>query len=340
MENHQRRLVISLFAYAVYKDVSAIELARLAGIDLDELKNNEEIVFTSKQINDLWLNAAHLTKDELFGLHFGESLQLSALGTIGEIIKNSTTIGEALTIAANLTHLITNLFKLEIIHSKDTFTLQFVPLIAIQKDVPFSFKQTLDLFMVFSIRELDGLLFEKIKPLSVNFPYEIINTMEYERVMRCAPSQKSGAFSLTFDNKCWNMQILMANYDLQKSLLEKVASLENQVPVLEHTFQSRIYNYLLTNSYLGIVSIEEIAANFNISSRGLQRRLKEVGITYQQLADEARKSLAIHYLRSANYQVKEISYMLGYNEVSAFSKAFKRWTGTSPVDYQRSAFVQ
>jgi AraC-like DNA-binding protein len=44
--------------------------------------------------------------------------------------------------------------------------------------------------------------------------------------------------------------------------------------------------------------------------------------------------LAIHFLESGKYQVKEISTMLGYNELSAFSRAFKRWTGKTPVTYQ------
>jgi len=44
-------------------------------------------------------------------------------------------------------------------------------------------------------------------------------------------------------------------------------------------------------------------------------------------------SLAIHYMKAGSYQLKEISYLLGYNELSAFSRAFKRWTGKAPLQY-------
>ena len=102
------------------------------------------------------------------------------------------------------------------------------------------------------------------------------------------------------------------------------------------TLQRRIYNYLMSNAYLGIISQEEIAANFNLSTRTLQRKLKEEGIGFQQLADEARKALAINYLKSGSYPLKQISYMLGYNEITAFTRTFKRWTGTTPAVYQKN----
>ena len=60
------------------------------------------------------------------------------------------------------------------------------------------------------------------------------------------------------------------------------------------------------------------------------------GVSFQQLADEARKTLAINYLRERAHPVKQISYMLGYNELSAFARTFKRWTGTIPVSFQKN----
>jgi AraC-like DNA-binding protein len=62
--------------------------------------------------------------------------------------------------------------------------------------------------------------------------------------------------------------------------------------------------------------------------------LQEESVTFQQLADSVRKSLALSYLESGKYQIKEVSYMLGYNELSAFSRAFKRWTGKAPFEYR------
>jgi AraC-like DNA-binding protein len=97
--------------------------------------------------------------------------------------------------------------------------------------------------------------------------------------------------------------------------------------------RTRIYNHLLANSYLQSLTLDAVAANFNLSSRSLQRKLKEEGVTYQQIVEEVRRKLAINYLTS-NYSIKDISHILGYNEQSAFVRAFKRWTKKTPMEYR------
>lgn len=335
MNDQQKGLILGMLAYAAQRDIDPATLCRLSGIDLNALKKGKAVL-NGKHWNDLWANACHLSNDPLFGLHFGESLQLAALGAVGEIIKTSSTVGEAVTHAAALTHLVTDLFRMEITQTKQSFTISFIAGAADIKTPSFAFRQMMDLFMVFVVHELDGFLLGKIKPKAVRFSYAIPNLHEYERVLRCRPVKKTGEFSLSFDMKYWNEPILTANYEMQNILLQKVSSLTSQ-PNDAQTFQSRIYNYLLANAYLGMASLEDIAANFNLSPRSLQRKLKDEGISYQQLAEQVRKSLALHYMDSGKYQFKEISYMLGYNELSAFSRAFKKWTGTAPIHYRKTA---
>ncbi|WP_029275971.1 helix-turn-helix domain-containing protein [Pedobacter borealis] len=100
---------------------------------------------------------------------------------------------------------------------------------------------------------------------------------------------------------------------------------------IDQALKKRIYNYIWSNSYLKMVTLEDIACNFNPSPHTLQRKLKSEEINFQQLTDEARKNLALMYLKDDSLQIKEISTTLGYNEVSAF----KRWTGTAPTGYQK-----
>lgn len=332
MEDQLKKFVMSLLAYAVQRDISPDALCSLSNITIDKLQKGREPL-RQKQVDDLWLNATHLSKDKLFGLHFGESLQLSALGIVGEIIKSSETVGGALTIAASLTYLITAAFELEVVQDESSFTVQFIPTIDNWQN-SVSAIQTLDLLMVFVIHELDGLMLKKIQPLVINYSRETDNIAEYERVMRCRPVINATENAITFDKKYWNEPIITANYELQKILLQKASELKTG-SIKKQTLQSRIYNYLLANSYLGIVSLDDIASNFNISTRTLQRKLKEEGINFQQIADETRKTLAINYLKAGSYPVKEISYMLGYNELSAFTRTFKRWTGVAPGMYQK-----
>ncbi len=72
-----------------------------------------------------------------------------------------------------------------------------------------------------------------------------------------------------------------------------------------------------------------------LSRRTLQRRLAEQGITYKRLVDETREALARRYLENPQRSLTEITFLLGFSEQSAFTRAFRRWHGESPSDYRR-----
>ncbi len=331
MEDQQKQFALSLIAYAAQRDISAEQLCENANINLKALKKKSNLSISSRQLDDLWLYASRLGNDPLFGLHFGESLQLAALGVIGEIIKSSNTVGGAITIAASLTHLITDLFKMEIIQSKQSFSIQLIANDS-RGDLTFTSRQMADLLMVFIVHELDGLMLVKIKPRSVAFPYTVSDIHEYERVLRCKPVKKKNEYGIQFDKKYWEEPILSANYELQGLLLQKINAVAKN-KIISESFAGKIHRYLMTNAYLGMLSLEDVASNFNIAPRSLQRKLQDEGVTFQQLSDTIRKSLALNYIESGKHQIKEISNMLGYNELSAFSRAFKRWTGKTPINY-------
>jgi len=73
-----------------------------------------------------------------------------------------------------------------------------------------------------------------------------------------------------------------------------------------------------------------IARALNLSLRSLQRKLEERGVTFRKLLDDTRQQLAEQYLKDSTLSVSEIAYLLGFAEVSSFSRAFKRWTGHAP----------
>lgn len=334
MEDYQLQFVYSLLAYAVQKGVSPERLCKLSGIDWETIRRRGTVAIMPKQLNDLWMNASHLSNDPLFGLHFGESMQLAALGIVGQIVQNSRTVGEALSHAAEFVHLITNLFGMAVTQDDESFTVQFVPDKDKANQYPFVFRHMIDLSMALVMHEVDGLVLDRIKPKAVVVPYEVAEYPEYERIFRCKPTEQTDKYALKFDNHYWNEPILTANYELQSVLLQKASAMSDTIGDRQ-PLKERICTYLLANAYLGIPTLEGIAANFNTSARSLQRKLQEEGVTYQQLADSIRKSLAVHYLESGKYPVKEVSYILGYNELSAFTRAFKRWTGTTPKSWAK-----
>lgn len=79
----------------------------------------------------------------------------------------------------------------------------------------------------------------------------------------------------------------------------------------------------------GEIGIERVARDLGYSRQTLYRRLKAEGITYEQLLDGLRRRLALRFMREG-MSVKDAAYRLGFSDPAAFSRAFKRWTGSSP----------
>ena len=86
----------------------------------------------------------------------------------------------------------------------------------------------------------------------------------------------------------------------------------------------------------GEVNVDKVAAAMHQSTRTLQRRLADRGMTWQQLLDNTRMQLARQYLKDQALSVAEIALLLGFSEQSAFTRAFKRWTGQTPLDTRRA----
>ncbi len=85
----------------------------------------------------------------------------------------------------------------------------------------------------------------------------------------------------------------------------------------------------------GDVSLDKVARGLHQSTRTLQRRLAERGMTWQQLLDRTREQLARQYLGDPALSLAEIALLLGYSEQSAFTRSFRRWTGQTPLVWRR-----
>jgi AraC-like DNA-binding protein len=68
--------------------------------------------------------------------------------------------------------------------------------------------------------------------------------------------------------------------------------------------------------------------------RGLPRRLQEERTAFHEVLDETRRDLAKRYVREQRLPLGEVAFLLGFSEPSAFHRAFKRWTGTTPAAYR------
>jgi AraC-like DNA-binding protein len=84
----------------------------------------------------------------------------------------------------------------------------------------------------------------------------------------------------------------------------------------------------------GYPSFEDVAADLRAPAGAMHHDLQSAGLTYKDMVEEVRRDLALSYLRQRHLPFSEIAMLLGYSELSAFSRAFRRWTGTSPRIYR------
>jgi AraC-like DNA-binding protein len=87
------------------------------------------------------------------------------------------------------------------------------------------------------------------------------------------------------------------------------------------------------------VRLAGIAAELALSPRTLQRKLADAGATFQQVLDAARYALAMDYLRQDGLSLVDIAFLLGFQEQSAFTHAFREWSGVNPGAWRERAMA-
>jgi AraC-like DNA-binding protein len=86
----------------------------------------------------------------------------------------------------------------------------------------------------------------------------------------------------------------------------------------------------------GYPALDQVAAELRVPPAVVQRELADRGMTYKDAVENIRRSLAKVYIEQRQLPLTEIAFLLGYSELSAFSRAFTRWMGVSPRSYRQS----
>jgi AraC-like DNA-binding protein len=140
---------------------------------------------------------------------------------------------------------------------------------------------------------------------------------------------------ITLDPDVWARPVIKADSRL-------IAHLESTARVLlgrlqlDDSVEGQVRDHIARHLETTGVTLAATARSLGMSRRTLQRRLAEAGATFAGLVDEVRRELALHLLEEEQLEVKEAAFRLGFAQPSAFSRAFKRWTGHSPVAHLRA----
>ncbi len=123
-----------------------------------------------------------------------------------------------------------------------------------------------------------------------------------------------------------NAELAHAN---EKVIADYLADLDNV------TLASRVKVRLIDDLPSGDVTEKALAESLFMSLRSLQRKLHAEGTTYKKILEITRRELAENFIKDQTLTLNEITYLLGFSEISSFSRFFKRWTGKSPSEYRR-----
>ena len=173
-------------------------------------------------------------------------------------------------------------------------------------------------------------------PLEARFSYSApAYADEYERILRLPIRFDAGEDGVLLPISMMDSLNPSADAALRLLLERYAADQLARIPTSAR-FSQRVRACILSMLPLGGLTADAVAAQFSMSNRTLRRRLQEEATSYQEILDDVRTELARHYLTKEKRGIDEVAFLLGFSDPSAFTKAFRRWTGQTPADLVRA----
>ena len=192
--------------------------------------------------------------------------------------------------------------------------------------LPVTFGATDLVFLVEAIRTCTG---ARVVPMSSQMAGDLPCRPAIEDFLGCTVTIGSGT-SLQFNLEDADRPLLSRNPE-PWAVIEP-AFLRELQNIIGDTRVSQLVQSLLTEMLpAGQSSIDQVADRMRMSTRSLQRHLKNEGKSYQALLDATREALALSYLKETQLNIDEISYLLAYRDPNSFYRAFHGWTGMTPL---------
>ena len=155
---------------------------------------------------------------------------------------------------------------------------------------------------------------------------------EYDRIFGVPLFFDSHMNALLIDEALLKMKLPRTNPYLSEIMSARAEELLKSLE-MSKTTRGRVENLVIPILHTGEASIDTISVKLGLSRQTLFRKLKAEGVTFEKVLDELRHKLALHYLSGKKVSVNQTAYLVGFSEPGAFSRAFKRWTGSSPRTY-------
>ncbi|MFO0579145.1 MAG: AraC family transcriptional regulator [Polyangia bacterium] len=293
-----------------------------------------------KLVVALWTELPERCGDPDLGLHAAEASQDLALDVLDYAAQSCSTVGQTMECMRRYIHILHDAARVRIETEGDVG--RYVQEFVCEPAVPRAFFEFILARWVLRLRRtcagpvpLRELVFPHARPASL---------AEHERVLGLPLRFGAPHGAIVFDRELLERRLrvtvpISLDADVLERRVEEMA-LEVERPagppnapdvVIVHRAR-RIVADLLPS---GPPGLDELARRLGLSSRSLQRRLQEAGTTFAQVVDATRRELALRHLQDRRLSLTEIAFLTGFADASAFHRAFRRWTGTTPREHRR-----
>jgi len=317
----------TLASYLVHKglDPESIEIELACSLsDLEDIE--QRIPITRYQA--LWNLALNYTEDPTLALKLGSNPYNDEMGLVGHIFFNNSTLDTALTQYKRYYALVHEGMHIEVKTDAKFVYINYICDIEAaysQADMEYTFAISL-----YRVRQhiSDGVELEYIQ-FQHNAP---TYHSAYDEIFTC-PIRFDGPYcSIAFKKQYLDFKLPKRSSYLHKLLTHHIETLFKKIRP-DETLTDKVINLVEKKLAKDNIDAEHIADKLCMSRHTLYRKLKQEGISFHDLIDQVRKNKAFYYLDQNKRSLSEIAFLLGFSELSAFSRAFKRWTGLSPAKY-------
>lgn len=286
---------------------------------------------TADQYRGIIANIIALTGDPRIGIALGSEFKVSNLGVLGYAALSASTLSRSRELFTKYDALVEHIVLPTTEVSRERWCTELKEIFPLGELTPFAVEE-----FVSRTRGLASSLTNRPFPiLEIRVTYSQPEQMEaYDRNFNCPVYFNQPRNLILWDINSLDHKISLANEDVCKLCEQQCKLLVDQMADAD-LLSSKIRNALVKTPG-EFPTLEEMSRRLKMGSRTLRRRLFQENLTYQQILDTTRKDLAIQYLEHTSLSPKEIGFLLGYNSVSNFRRAFKGWTGNKLTDYRKN----
>jgi AraC-like DNA-binding protein len=296
-----------------------------AGLTEGQVLDRSARIKVRNQIDFLEL-VAQAVGDPFLGFHMAQSCDLRELGLLYYVGASSKTLGDAWRRGARYTSVVNEGLCLRYLEGQAvTMVFEYV---GVPRHID---RQQIEFSMTALVRFCRQLTRRELAPRHVSFAHRRNeDASELSAYYACDVEFGASADQSTFDPAFRDLPIVTADFHLNELLTGYGEEVLARRSMNRGSFRSQVENAIVPLLPHGTARAGEIAKDLGVSQRTLARRLAAEGLTFSEVLEALRSELARQYLADEGLTISQVAWLLGYQEISAFTHAFKRWTGMTP----------